>query len=204
MIGMMGNHQIPCLLQTSRATSVAADVLRHAPMKQSHVEAALLSIKRCARTHRGSLYYTFSLDNNAAVADTERNAGKGSAGAYGYTDDEHLARKMNDANDRLENINLEKSFVDVDNVIDAIMSQWFAAHRDQEDELQKLFKSADDNGDGVLSMQEFSSLVQRIDTACNARTVRRMFRACGDENMNGDIPMKPHDFARIIRHALMR
>ena len=80
------------------------------------------------------------------------------------------------------------------------MTTWFAVQDREREELVQLFHDSDENGDGVLSLDEFSAMVRSAEPGSDDRTIMRMFRMCGDENEDGEILMEPGDFVSVMRY----
>ena len=89
--------------------------------------------------------------------------------------------------------------VDLDLALSCIMESWIAHQRHIDHELFTLFEQADDNGDGVLTLSEFSALVHTLDPQCGARKILRMFKLCGEENSKGEHEIKKSEFAIVMR-----
>ena len=73
------------------------------------------------------------------------------------------------------------------------------------DELKRHFVAGDDNGDGVLSFEEFDSLLHRIAPGFSDRRILRMFREAltgGEENA---FAIERGTFAEVCRaHGLVK
>lgn len=62
-----------------------------------------------------------------------------------------------------------------------------------------IFKNGDENGDGVLSLEEFTAMVKEIDPTSPQRTIIRMFNECGSENEQGDTIILPQRFVQVMK-----
>lgn len=87
----------------------------------------------------------------------------------------------------------------LDDVIDAVMKTWLSIQTKEDASLLEIFKNGDDNGDGVLSLEEFTSMVKEIDTNTPERTIVRMFNQCGSENEQGEMIILPQRFVQVMK-----
>ncbi|ETV96634.1 hypothetical protein, variant [Aphanomyces invadans] len=90
-------------------------------------------------------------------------------------------------------------FVNLDDVMDCVMSMWYEYQTNIDKEMTKLFAEADEDGNGVLTYQEFESMIKKVDADCDDRTIMRIFNMCGEENDQGEHEIKPSDFATVMR-----
>lgn len=90
--------------------------------------------------------------------------------------------------------------IGLEDLLGIVMSAWFAVQDREREELVQLFHDSDENGDGVLSLDEFSAMVRSADPSNDDRTIMRMFRMCGEENEDGEILMDPLEFVSVMRY----
>jgi hypothetical protein len=80
--------------------------------------------------------------------------------------------------------------------------------RRQHDYFEGAFKAGDDNGDGVLELSEFQSIIQEIDPQKNLAVVTRMFTEAIQHpanNSGSEDAMSPYAFSLICRqHGLQK
>ncbi|OQR90965.1 hypothetical protein ACHHYP_05114 [Achlya hypogyna] len=99
--------------------------------------------------------------------------------------------------------------VNLDDVMDCVMTVWYeyqirpvlwlTLRISVDDNLTVLFAQADEDGNGVLTYQEFETMIKKIDQSCDDRTIMRIFNMCGEENEQGEHEIKPADFATVMR-----
>ena len=93
----------------------------------------------------------------------------------------------------------EDGLLHLDQVLEAGLKLWFAYQTQIDRELFALFESADENQDGVLSFDEFVSMVRIRMPDYDERVLMRMFKSCGEENDSGEHEIKPSEFALVMR-----
>ncbi|KAF0736368.1 hypothetical protein Ae201684P_006856 [Aphanomyces euteiches] len=81
--------------------------------------------------------------------------------------------------------------INVDLVMDCVMSLWYEIRSSIDNEMTKLFAGADEDGNGVLTYQEFETMIKKVDANCDDRTIMRIFNMCGEENDQGEHEIKP-------------
>ena len=74
----------------------------------------------------------------------------------------------------------------MDDVLREVTEAWMTRYHANISELRVLFDSADENGDGVLSNEEFAALVKSDGLSwLPARQAKGMFRECLQESAHG-------------------
>lgn len=93
--------------------------------------------------------------------------------------------------------------IDIDMVLSCVSGAWMERYHSQMADLKALFLSADENGDGVLSQEEFQVLLKSDGMSwLPARQAKGMFRECLQESMHGS-RISPEGFISVaFKHGL--
>eukprot|EP01029_Cantina_marsupialis_P030948 TRINITY_DN8651_c1_g1_i2.p1 TRINITY_DN8651_c1_g1~~TRINITY_DN8651_c1_g1_i2.p1 ORF type:complete len:234 (-),score=81.86 TRINITY_DN8651_c1_g1_i2:206-907(-) len=89
--------------------------------------------------------------------------------------------------------------VEVDGVLDCCMSVWFEGQSIESEVLRNIFRSFDDNGDGIITYDDFVCLTQKVDPQATTGQLMRMYKMCGIHNEKGEQVMTADDFVDVIR-----
>jgi Ca2+-binding EF-hand superfamily protein len=88
--------------------------------------------------------------------------------------------------------------INMDYLLQLIMEGLFTRLNIIEQSLAKIFKEGDDNGDGVLSFKEFTSIVSRVAPHFHTRRILKMFREALQLG-NDDDSIGPDSFVTICK-----
>jgi hypothetical protein len=104
---------------------------------------------------------------------------------------------------RMDNIDRgseTERYVNVDDVIHHIMTVWYEVENREHETILNLFHDADANKNGLLDIKEFEAIVNKIvEPNIDRRTMLKLFRQGGYENIKGEIELPPEDFATILK-----
>lgn len=107
--------------------------------------------------------------------------------------------------DAIDRGNEVERFVDVDDIIHNIMSIWFEVENREHETILSLFHCADANKNGLLDIKEFEVIVNKIIVPnLDRRTMLKLFRQGGFEDINGEIELTPDDFITILRDFMRK
>ena len=104
--------------------------------------------------------------------------------------------------DAIDRGNMDELFVNVDEVVNIMMSLWFEAKKIEHNTILHHFHTSDINGDGKLDFMEFQEIVNFLIPNLERRSVLKLFRQGGYENVNGEIELAPENFAAILKPFL--
>ncbi|CAM9202957.1 unnamed protein product [Scytosiphon promiscuus] len=95
--------------------------------------------------------------------------------------------------------------IDMDKVIELVMEVVLLRQNSIEHKLRALFSEGDANGDGVLSFEEFTSIVCRAAPHFSERRVLRMFREALTSGTEGSFAIEKDTFCNVCRqHGLVQ
>lgn len=95
--------------------------------------------------------------------------------------------------------------VDLYSTLEMVMEILNLRTQHMEDQLKRFFIEGDDNGDGVLSFEEFDALLKRIAPTFSERRILRMFREALTSGEDDGFAIEKSVFADVCRrHGLVR
>ena len=145
--------------------------------------------------------------NTMRIAMLKKSVEDSGGGGDGGGDDDELA--VDDAVNPADGAEGAKDEVQVVvnlyDTLEMIMEILAIRTHNMEDQLKRFFIEGDDNGDGVLSFEEFDALLKRVAPTFSDRRILRMFRealTAGDED---GFSIDKGDFANVCRnHGLVK
>ena len=95
--------------------------------------------------------------------------------------------------------------VDMYSLLELLMEILTLRESHMEDQLKRFFIEGDDNGDGVLSFDEFDTLLTRIAPQFSSRRILRMFREALTGGEEGGFAIEKSTFADVCRnHGMVK
>ena len=95
--------------------------------------------------------------------------------------------------------------VDLYSTLEMVMEILTLRTQHMEDQLKRFFIEGDDNGDGVLSFEEFDALLKRIAPTFSERRILRMFREALTSGEDDGFAIEKSVFADVCRrHGLVK
>ena len=105
----------------------------------------------------------------------------------------------------VENKDEVQIVVEIHHVMQMIIEILNLRVHNMEDQMKRFFIEGDDNGDGVLSFEEFDALLKRIAPTFSDRRILRMFREALTSGDDDGFAIEKSTFAEVCKnHGLVR
>ena len=87
----------------------------------------------------------------------------------------------------------------IDEFLFVMMDKWYKAYKHRKNQSQSLFERADDNGDGILSLQEFKAIVKEVEPTTSEFDVVSLYDLISGED--GVIDKEEFSIGMDLVHA---
>ncbi|CAM9105500.1 unnamed protein product, partial [Hapterophycus canaliculatus] len=186
---------------------------RHAYMRSIERSAALLTSRgHITGVEANHSFIRSAMRKTIAAVESERDGSSPSVGSVGVTEtlggilgafEEGCGVGGVVSGDAA--LHEARIIIDMDRVIELVMEVVLLRQNSIEHKLRALFSEGDENGDGVLSFEEFTSIVARAAPHFSERRVLRMFREALTSGAEGSFAIEKDTFCNVCRqHGLVQ